>query len=510
MPISSGCNFSAADTPEEVYTYDASREALDIVEQIMKVNVLPQNFVVRSADCRNALATTAGSQRYILYSTSFLENFKKEANTRWAAYCVLAHEIGHHLSNHNLSETDKRVRKRYELEADRFSGGMLYRLGATLDEAQAGINTFSLEGESETHPAKSARLEAVAVGWKQAEELAAVPENALGQAEDDSDEKKLYDQARAEKDPEKAIKLLDQAIEIKENYADAYLERARRKIGMEDLEAYRADYAGAVDDYTVYLQLRPKNAEAYAERGYAYGHLGQNDRALEDYSRAIRTDPKSPEPYLGRAWAKMNEFDNAGALKDLESAISLKPDFADAHYWHGNILYGFGEYDKAIADFDRALEADPKHPHALGLRAAACQFSGRYAEAIENFNREQELHPGKFTSYLNRGVCYQALGKHREAIADFDVIVAEYPDSKNGYIYRGVSRMALGWKKPAEHDFNQALEKTILKTGVSVEIGCLLIENKLLQEGLFWLDSVLKEEPENVRAKECREKAMRK
>ena len=113
MTIQHSCNFAAADTLTQIYTYEASSEAKQIVERIMQVNVLPQNFVVKSADCNNALATTIGKQRFILYSTAFLENFKKEANTRWAAYCVLAHEIGHHLSNHDLEETDPKVRKQY-------------------------------------------------------------------------------------------------------------------------------------------------------------------------------------------------------------------------------------------------------------------------------------------------------------------------------------------------------------------------------------------------------------
>ncbi|MCY7328693.1 MAG: M48 family metalloprotease [Saprospiraceae bacterium] len=168
MRIAHSCNFAADDSLAEVYTYAASKEARDIVERIMQMNVLPQNFIIKSADCNNALATTIGKQRFILYSTAFLENFKKEANTKWAAYCVLAHEIGHHLSNHDLEETNPAIRKRYELEADKFAGGILFRLGATLEEAQAGINTFSLTSDSKTHPPKRARLEALAVVWKQA------------------------------------------------------------------------------------------------------------------------------------------------------------------------------------------------------------------------------------------------------------------------------------------------------------------------------------------------------
>lgn len=171
MKISHSCSFDGTETETEHFIDEPSNEAKLIVEKIMRANVLPQNFIIKAANCKNALATTEGGNRYILYSTNFLENFKKEANSQWAAYSVLAHEIGHHLSNHNLSENDNSKRKIQELQADKYAGGVLFRLGATLEQAQAGIRSFSLESETTTHPNKNARLESVAQGWKQAQEI---------------------------------------------------------------------------------------------------------------------------------------------------------------------------------------------------------------------------------------------------------------------------------------------------------------------------------------------------
>jgi Peptidase family M48 len=170
MTIQHSCSFDGVEPEKTLYIDESSKEAKQIVEKIMNVYVLPQNFIIKAANCKNALATTDGTNRYILFSAHFLENFKKEANTKWAAYCVLAHEIGHHLSNHNLGEEDAKKRKLQELQADKFAGGILFNLGATLAEAQAGIQTFSLENDSNTHPNKKARLEAVAQGWVQAKE----------------------------------------------------------------------------------------------------------------------------------------------------------------------------------------------------------------------------------------------------------------------------------------------------------------------------------------------------
>jgi len=507
LDITHGCNFASADAPSELYAYEASAEAKEIVERIMQMNVLPQNFVLRSADCSNALATVIGKQRYILYSTAFLENFKKEANTQWAAFCVLAHEIGHHLSNHDLEETNPKVRKGFELEADRFAGGVLFRLGATLEQAQAGINTFSSNTDSQTHPPKRARLEAVAVGWKQAEELAPKSENTTGSAEVTSDEKKLYDQAVAEEDPYKAIELLDQAIELKEDYADAYLERGKRKVDIENVDEIRVNYNDALDDYNTYISMRPKNAVAYEARGYANYKLGEKDQALKDFNQAIRLDAKFAEAYIGRAWLKRMQDDYEGAHKDLEKAVQVNPELPEAHFYFGHFLYEYGEYEKAIPRFDKVLKLEPKNIRALGLRAACKMFAGRFAEAVTDYNLEQALDSAEFFSYFDRGQCYQSLGKHREAIADFTALLRKVPTSSDAFLRRGVSRQVLGQKEAAEEDYKSVFENTVLVKNARATIGCLLIEYGLVKEGLVWLDKLLAESPDNKQALECKRKA---
>ena len=170
ITIKHSCSFDGEETNKDFYTFNASNEANQIVGQIVDAVYLARNFVVKSADCKNALATVEGKQRYILYNTSFLENFKKESKTKWAAYCVLAHEIGHHLNNHDFEEIDNRKRRKMELEADKFGGGVLYTLGASLEEAKAGIDLLQNKGETKTHPPARARIEAIANGWKNSQE----------------------------------------------------------------------------------------------------------------------------------------------------------------------------------------------------------------------------------------------------------------------------------------------------------------------------------------------------
>jgi len=170
LHVTHGCAYKTAAEDTDLYTFESSAEAERIVSEICNVVGLSQNFDIRASNVENAMAVNDGSRRMILYSNLFLKKFNEDARTRWAAYSVLAHEIGHHLNNHDFGEPNAGKRKTMELEADRFSGSALRQLGASLDEAKAGIETFALQGEQAKHPSAKARLEALATGWNQQQE----------------------------------------------------------------------------------------------------------------------------------------------------------------------------------------------------------------------------------------------------------------------------------------------------------------------------------------------------
>jgi len=146
-------------------TFDPSAEAQRLTEAIMEIAGAPANFELRFAAINGIEATSDQGKRYLLYSTRFLKKFDQES-TYWGAYFMLAHEIGHHLKKHDFEWVDPQRIKYTELEADVFAGAALCMLGASLQEALEGLAFLSLPGKTASRPAKSSRLEAVALGWK--------------------------------------------------------------------------------------------------------------------------------------------------------------------------------------------------------------------------------------------------------------------------------------------------------------------------------------------------------
>jgi hypothetical protein len=162
LNLSNTCNYYGEKTPSSVYTFMSDNEAAAALKLITEASGLASNFKILASDIPNAAAAIINNQRYILYNQTFINNLNQRVNY-WASISILAHEVGHHLNGHSLLPGGSRPG--LELEADKFSGFILAKLGATLDEAQSAINALVTEKSSITHPGKSTRLAATANGW---------------------------------------------------------------------------------------------------------------------------------------------------------------------------------------------------------------------------------------------------------------------------------------------------------------------------------------------------------
>lgn len=148
-------------------TFSSVYEAKGYVNTMLDSINWKENFTIREQfGINNAYATIIRNQRYIIYDNEFLENLDAYAGTKWASISVLAHEMGHHYRNHVVSSSGSTPSK--ELEADYFSGYVMAKLGASLNEARAAMQQIASPTASSTHPAKADRLNSITRGWNYA------------------------------------------------------------------------------------------------------------------------------------------------------------------------------------------------------------------------------------------------------------------------------------------------------------------------------------------------------
>ena len=112
-------------------------------------------------------------------------------------------------------------------------------------------------------------------------------------------------------------------------------------------------YERAIEDYDAAVELNPKYAEAYNNRGVAYTMLKQHGSAIEACNRAMELNPEYAEAYnnRGNAYAGLNQ--HGRAIADYDRAVELNPEYAEAYGNRGITYTSIAKYDKSTRDLKR-------------------------------------------------------------------------------------------------------------------------------------------------------------
>lgn len=148
-------------------SFESDQEATSAFKEILNATGIPglaDRIALRaSAETANAEAQIGeNGQRFIFYNVAFIQELKSRSGRYWSLVFVVAHEVGHHIAGHLDFEGQNH---RAELEADRYAGFMLGRMGASYDEAVAAVATLGTLEATDSHPSRDHRLQAVILGW---------------------------------------------------------------------------------------------------------------------------------------------------------------------------------------------------------------------------------------------------------------------------------------------------------------------------------------------------------
>lgn len=104
------------------------------------------------------------------------------------------------------------------------------------------------------------------------------------------------------------------------------------------------------------IAIDPNDAKAYNNRGVAYGHKGQHNRAIEDFNKAIALNPDNAGYYHNRAIAYENKGDYKEAIEDYKRIIAIDPNNAMAYNNRGVAYAKRGWGREAVSDFRKACD----------------------------------------------------------------------------------------------------------------------------------------------------------
>lgn len=162
-------------------------------------------------------------------------------------------------------------------------------------------------------------------------------------------------------DYEQAILHLSKAIEVRSDFALAYLARA-------------------------YALQRKQEAEQHRE---APNDFAQSFKAVLTASSTTTSDYSTP--------TGSTIITTPTALGDLNSTIKYAPNFPHGYYNRALLWGQLGETEKAIADYSTAIDLSPRMGEAYFNRGLLYLSSGKHTEGISDLSRAGEL--GLYQAY---------------------------------------------------------------------------------------------------------------
>ena len=182
-------------------------------------------------------------------------------------------------------------------------------------------------------------------------------------------------------DTDRAIEMLNRAVELNPDLAEAYF-----KLGV----AYALIEARDADIVENQVEPTPTPEKGKEEKKKKTRSEEAFEKAVETYKKHLDANPEDDLAYfnLGRAYNKLNE--DKDAAKALKEAVKLKPDDTEYQTELGAILVKLAEYSEAIAPLKKATDLDPENTRAIELLEDAEAGKRRIDYAAERAKKEMQ------------------------------------------------------------------------------------------------------------------------
>lgn len=209
---------------------------------------------------------------------------------------------------------------------------------------------------------------------------------------------------------DKAVEVLEKAIEIYPDYLNAWLLLGNAKYKMHKNVAEAEKY------YFKTLQLKPSYFEGNFNLGAIYLENNRPKDAIPYLKNAIAAKPDRTPAYYNLAQAYFASGNGTNAIKTYQQIMKMEPNNALPVYKIG-ATYGkvMNDMDNAIVWMKKAIEMDPRQVMYYEDLGVAYGFKGDVTMAINTFKKGLELDPNYAAFYRNLAASYSNIGDKQQA-----------------------------------------------------------------------------------------------
>ena len=197
------------------------------------------------------------------------------------------------------------------------------------------------------------------------------------------------------------------------------------------------------------LRLKPDFADALCMGGYMLSECGKAEPAIRFYRRALELDASLVVAHLNYGKLSFWAGQFAEALASFTAATGLAPDDPDAWCSRAGALRELGRLEESLEAAERALELRHDFPEAAINLGNALLKLDRSEEALKAYLRASMPGPCLARALLGQALALRSLGRFSEAMAAFDA--AEALGSREAVAGKGCLMLTLG-------DFEHGLE----------------------------------------------------
>lgn len=186
---------------------------------------------------------------------------------------------------------------------------------------------------------------------------------------------------------QKALDDYSTRINLKQDEASPFNSRARLYFN----STKREDWLLSLADYNKAIELDPKNAEYFCNRGAIHAKLNNLNAAIQDFNQGLAIDPTHKVGYLNRSIMYNMQGDIPKALSDIESYLRFDPYNADLWYESGICKRKLNREGDALLDFNKAIQYNAKKGIYYHERAKSLLSAGRKQDARADYYKAESL-----------------------------------------------------------------------------------------------------------------------
>lgn len=174
----------------------------------------------------------------------------------------------------------------------------------------------------------------------------------------------------------------------------SYLNRGKHYFVKNDREK-------AIADWQIAIELDQNYEEAYNNLGLMYYDKKDFDGAIEMFNQALRINPNYATSLKYRANCYVNKKEFNKAIPDYQKFNQLSPNDPYGHNGLGVCYQNSGNYAEAAKAFGEAIRRNPNNGFYYFNRSVAQSNLGRKAEAFNDAQKAQQLGHNLPAGYLD-------------------------------------------------------------------------------------------------------------